>query len=123
MLVLFDQGTPIGIRDSLPGHTVRTAAQQGWSTLLNGQLLRAAEHAGFDVLLTTDTNLQFQQNLEGRKLAVVILNRNKWIEQEQVEAYSPRASSNSCGSPCRKARKLDSCRNTGFLGTLKKRRI
>ena len=78
MLVLFDQGTPIGIRDSLPGHTVRTAAQQGWSTLLNGQLLRAAEHAGFDVLLTTDTNLQFQQNLEGRKLAVVILNRNKW---------------------------------------------
>src|SRR5579864_3850500 len=78
MLVLFDQGTPIGIRDSLPGHRVRTAAQQGWSTLLNGQLLQAAEHAGFDVLLTTDTNLQFQQNLEGRKLAVVILNRNKW---------------------------------------------
>jgi hypothetical protein len=78
MLVLFDQGTPIGIRDSLLGHTVRTAAEQGWSTFLNGQLLHAAERAGFDVLLTTDTNLPFQQNLEGRRLAVVILNRNRW---------------------------------------------
>ncbi len=78
MLVLFDQGTPIGIRDSLLGHTVRTAAEQGWSTLLNGQLLHAAEQAGFDVVLTTDTSLPFQQNLEGRKLAVVILNRNRW---------------------------------------------
>ena len=78
MLLLFDQGTPIGVRDSLLGHTVRTAAEQGWSTLLNGQLLHAAEQAGFDVLLTTDTRLPFQQNLEGRKLAVVILNRNRW---------------------------------------------
>jgi len=78
MLVLFDQGTPIGIRHSLLVHTVRTAAEQGWSTLLNGQLLHAAEQAGFDVLLTTDTSLPFQQNLEGRKLAVVILNRNRW---------------------------------------------
>jgi hypothetical protein len=78
MLVLFDQGTPIGIRDSLLGHTVRTAAEQGWSTFLNGQLLHAAERAGFDVLLTTDTSLPFRQNLEGRRLAVVILNRNRW---------------------------------------------
>jgi hypothetical protein len=78
MLVLFDQGTPIGIRHSFREHTVRTAAEQGWSTLLNGQLLRAAEQAGFDVLLTTDTSLPFQQNLEGRRPAVVILNRNRW---------------------------------------------
>ncbi len=78
MLVLFDQGTPIGIRHSLHEHTVRTATQQGWSTLLNGQLLRAAEAAGFDVLVTTDTSLPFQQNLEGRKLAVVVLSKNRW---------------------------------------------
>lgn len=78
MLVLFDQGTPVGIRQYLRDHTVRTAAEQGWSTLLNGQLLRAAEEAGFDVLLTTDNNLPFQQNLEGRKLAVVVLSRNRW---------------------------------------------
>jgi hypothetical protein len=78
MLVLFDQGTSIGMRDSLQEHTVKTAAEQGWSTLLNGQLLRAAEQAGFDVLLTTDTGLALQQNLEGRKLAVVVLKRNRW---------------------------------------------
>jgi hypothetical protein len=78
MLVLFDQGTPIGIRQYLSAHTVRTAAEQGWSALLNGQLLRVAEEAGFDVLLTTDTNLQFQQNLEGRKLAIIVLSKNRW---------------------------------------------
>jgi hypothetical protein len=71
MLVLFDQGTPIGIRQRLLDHTVRTTTEQGWSTLLNGQLLRAAQQAGFNVLLTTDNNLPFQQNLEGREMAVV----------------------------------------------------
>ena len=54
MLILFDQGTPVAIRHSLPEHVVRTAAEQGWSTLLNGELLRAAEEAGFEVFLTTD---------------------------------------------------------------------
>ena len=78
MLILFDQGTPVGIRNALPEHTVRTATEQGWSTLLNGELLRAAEEAGFDVLLTTDTNLPYQQNLQGRKLAVVVIQRNRW---------------------------------------------
>jgi hypothetical protein len=72
MLVLFDQGTPLGIRFSLPEHTVKTAREQEWSTLLNGELLRAAEDAGFDVLLTTDKNLPYQQNLKGRKLAVAV---------------------------------------------------
>jgi|SRR6266852_4877128 len=78
MLSLFDQGTPIGIRTILQPYTVRTAAEQGWSTLLNGELLRAAEDAGFDVLLTTDTNLPFQQNLDGRRLASVIVKKNRW---------------------------------------------
>jgi hypothetical protein len=78
MLILFDQGTPVGIRDSLQGHVVKTAHQQGWSTLLNGELLRVAEEAGFDVLLTTDKNLAYQQNLAQRKIAVVALGRNRW---------------------------------------------
>ncbi len=78
MLILFDQGTPVGIRNSLPEHTVKTAREQGWSTLLNGELLRAAEEAGFDVLLTTDTNLPYQQDLKGCKLAVVVLSKNRW---------------------------------------------
>ena len=56
MLVLFDQGTPVGIRDALLGHVVKTARQQGWDTLFNGELLRVAEAGGFDVLLTTDKN-------------------------------------------------------------------
>ncbi len=78
MLILFDQGTPLGIRDSLLGHVVKTANQQGWSTLLNGELLQAAEKAGFGVLVTTDKNLVFQQNLSGRKIAIVVLGRNRW---------------------------------------------
>jgi hypothetical protein len=55
MLILFDQGTPL--RPFLKGHTVKTAAQQGWSTLSNGDLLRAAEAEGFDVLLTRSFEL------------------------------------------------------------------
>ena len=78
MLILFDQGTPVGIRHALTHHIVKTAREQGWSTLLNGELLRAAEEAGFHVLLTSDTNLPLQQNLEGKKLAVVVLSKNRW---------------------------------------------
>ncbi len=78
MLVLFDHGTPRGIARALQGHTVKEARAQGWDTLNNGDLLNAAEEAGFDVLLTTDTNLPYQQNLEGRKLAIVILSKNRW---------------------------------------------
>jgi hypothetical protein len=65
MRIIFDQATPVPIRDYLEGHTVRTAAQQGWDRLRNGELLTAAEEAGFDVLLTTDKNMRYQQNLGG----------------------------------------------------------
>src|ERR1700731_3300123 len=61
MVILFDHGTPRGIARALQGHTVKEARAQGWDTLNNGNLLRAAEEAGFDVLLTTDTNLPHQQ--------------------------------------------------------------
>jgi hypothetical protein len=50
MRILFDQGTPVAIRDALENHSVRTANAEGWSTLTNGELLRAAEQAGFEVL-------------------------------------------------------------------------
>jgi len=78
MLVLLDQGTPVPLRSFLEGHTVKTAAQQRWSTLSNGDLLRAAEAAGFDVLLTTDKNLAFQQSLKDRKIAIVVLGNPQW---------------------------------------------
>lgn len=78
MRILFDQGTPIAIRSHLKGHIVRTAREEGWSTLSNGDLLLAAEGAGFEVLLTTDTNLPHQQDLKNRKLGFVVLSRNRW---------------------------------------------
>ena len=73
MKILFDQATPVPIRPYLKGHLVRTAAEQGWSTLRNGDLLTAAEAAGFEVFLTTDRNLGYQQNLTLRKIAIVVL--------------------------------------------------
>jgi len=78
MLILFDQGTPVAIRRSLRGHVVKTAREQGWSALLNGDLLRVAEDTGFDVLLTTDKNIVYQQRLRGRKIAVVALGKGNW---------------------------------------------
>ena len=78
MRIIFDQATPVPIRRFLEGHTVRTAAQQGWAELRNGELLTAAEGAGFDLLLTTDKNMRYQQNLMGRKIAIVVLGRQQW---------------------------------------------
>ena len=59
-------------------HTVETAYERGWSTLRNGELLQAAEAAGFDVVITTDMNLQYQQNLAERRIAVVVLSTTSW---------------------------------------------
>src|SRR5688572_4458576 len=78
MLVLFDQGTPVPLRPFLVGHKVRTAAEQGWTAFENGELLDAAEIAGFDLLLTTDQNIRYQQNLTGRKLAIVVIGQARW---------------------------------------------
>jgi hypothetical protein len=78
MLIIFDQVTPVPIRRSLAGHTVRTASQQGWDKLQNGELLAAAEAAGFDILLTADKNLRYQQNLAGRRIALVVLSTPRW---------------------------------------------
>jgi hypothetical protein len=76
--ILFDQAMPVPIRPYLAGHTVRTAKQQGWDKLRNGDLLIAAEEAGFDLLLTTDKNIRYQQNLTGRKIAIVVLENSAW---------------------------------------------
>jgi len=73
MFVLFDQGTPVPIRPFLKEHTVQTTAQRGWDKLKNGELLKAAEDAGFDVLVTPDKNIRYQQNLTVRTIALVVL--------------------------------------------------
>ena len=58
MRILFDQGTPVPLRRWLTAHEIETAWQRGWALLSNGELLSAAESAGFDLLVTTDQNLR-----------------------------------------------------------------
>ena len=73
MLILFDHGTPRSIARWLAGHTVVEAQARGWDRLVNGELLKAAEEANFDLLLTTDKNMRYQQNLQSRRIAIVVL--------------------------------------------------
>ena len=89
MKILFDQGTPAPLRHTLTGHSVATAFEQGWSNLQNGDLIRVAEADGFEALITTDQNLKYQQNLRGRKLAILVLPTTSWPKiQKQVEKVS-----------------------------------
>ncbi len=60
------------------GHTVTECRERGWDALSNGELLAAAESAGFEVLLTTDKNVRYQQNLAGRRIAIVVLGKGRW---------------------------------------------
>ena len=79
MLVLFDNGTPRTLARFLIGrHTVTEARARGWDRLENGALLTAAEASDFNVLVTTDKNMRYQQNLTGRKIAVVVLGKGRW---------------------------------------------
>jgi predicted nuclease of predicted toxin-antitoxin system len=79
MLVLFDNGTPRTLaRFLIDRHMVTEARARGWEELGNGDLLNAAEAAGFEVLVTTDKNLSYQQNLRGRKIAIVVLGLGRW---------------------------------------------
>ena len=79
MLILFDHGTPLGLARTLTSHNIITAYAQGWDRLKNGALLSAAETAAVDVLLTTDRRIRYQQNLSGRKIAIVVLTGStKW---------------------------------------------
>jgi hypothetical protein len=64
MRILFDQGTPAPLRRALKNHSVSTAHEMGWAELSNGALLRSAE-SEFDVLITTDRNIRYQQSLAG----------------------------------------------------------
>lgn len=65
------------MRRELSGHQVVTAYEMGWAQLKNGELLKAAE-AEFGVFITTDQNLRYQQNLTGRRLAILVLPTTSW---------------------------------------------
>ncbi|SNT25353.1 hypothetical protein SAMN05421770_106104 [Granulicella rosea] len=78
MKILFDNGAPKPIARSLPGHEVTLARWIGWHELENGELIRMAEDAGYDLLLSTDKNIRYQQNLTGRRISLVILGNSQW---------------------------------------------
>jgi len=82
--VLFDQGTPAPLRESLRRHDVSTAHERGWSKLTNGELLDAAEREGFEVFVTTDARLRYQQNLASRRIAIVCLLSTSWPRIQRV---------------------------------------
>ena len=79
MRIVFDKNVPVGVRRFLSKHEVRTFVEMQWHPQLeNGELLKTAEASGFDVLVTSDQNIRHQQNLTGRKLALVVLGSNIW---------------------------------------------
>ena len=86
MLILFDNGVPAPLRHALEGHIVVEAIERGWDRLLNGELISAAEAEGFDILLTTDKNIRYQQNLKERRIAFVVLGNQQWpVLRQYVE--------------------------------------
>lgn len=78
MRILFDHSTPAPLKRALPSHEVVEAYEQGWDRLANGSLLTAAESAGFEVFITADKNLSYQQNLTGRLISIIVLGHAQW---------------------------------------------
>ena len=86
MKILFDQGTPVPLRQHLAGHSVDTASEKGWSDLDNGDPIDLAAQEGYEVFVTTDQGMRYQQNLAAKRLAIVVLLSTAWPEiQHQIE--------------------------------------
>jgi predicted nuclease of predicted toxin-antitoxin system len=76
--LLLDANMPRGLRAALSAYQVETAHQRGWAALTNGDLLAAAEAEGFDAMITADRNIRYQQNLTGRRIALIELTTSHW---------------------------------------------
>ena len=76
--ILLDHNLALDLRDLLPGHDVRHAVEMGWDQIGNGELLTIAEAAGFEIVITADQNIRYQQNLSGRRLSLVVVSTNHW---------------------------------------------
>lgn len=99
MKVLFDQGTPVPLRRHLHLREVATVYEMTWSALQNGVLISQAEASGFNVLVTTDQNLKYQQNLTKRRLAIVVLLSTSWPKiQAKVSAVAAAVDEAAVGS-------------------------
>ena len=98
MKILFDQGVPVPLRRHLSDHSVDTTYEQGWSDVANGYLLTLAEQNGFELLITTDQNLRYQQNLSNRKLAILVLMSTSWPRiQSKISVIQQTVSKMSLG--------------------------
>jgi hypothetical protein len=78
MKIVFDQGTPAPLRDHLPEHEIDTAFELGWSQLQNGELLKTTEDSQYELLITTDKKLKYQQNLSDRRIIIIVLSTTSW---------------------------------------------
>ena len=78
MRILFDHNAPRQLRRHLVGHDVYVAEERGWATLVNGELLDRAEEAGYEVVITADRNMPYQQNIGSRRFALIVLGANRW---------------------------------------------
>ena len=78
MKILFDNGTPRSVSRCLAGHEITRARQIGWHELENGELIHRAEEAGYDLLLSSDKNIRYRQNLSNRRIALVVLTSQQW---------------------------------------------
>lgn len=81
--VLLDEGVPVGPQWLVQGFSISTVADAGWAGLTNGDPIAAAESAGFDIMVTADQNIRYQQNLDERTLALVVLTTNHWATIRQ----------------------------------------
>ena len=75
--ILLDHCVPKPLRRWLSDHEVRTCHEEGWDAFRNGELITAAEAAGFEVFITADKNLRYQQNVALRRLAIIELPTNR----------------------------------------------
>lgn len=99
MRILFDQGTPAPLRNHLSDHQVITSFELGWNTLQNGVLLSRAEEAGFEVFVTTDQSLKYQQNIGKRRIAIVVISTTSWPRiQKSINAIVQAIESIAAGS-------------------------
>ena len=78
MLILFDHSTPRALRRFLRGHTVHVTEQLGWHRLSNGLLINRAEAWGYELFISADQTIQYQQNLSARNIAILVLMKNNW---------------------------------------------
>ncbi len=78
MKVLLDENLPYLLRNNIGNHDVFTVRYKGWAGLKNGELLTTAEDDGFEVLITGDQTISYEQNLAGRRVAILVLSSIDW---------------------------------------------